>query len=132
MTDRTWLHDIILVNDGPKTLEPGDVSVFRSAGDACSYLEPWWVEERHGMAFNAFGEKVSLGTDDSRVVVKGYQRHPDGEEIVLCWLNYSARAILEARLHKAAKGKLRLGEAETKGVLPTSVEGLVAYVGFTA
>ena len=126
-----WLRDIILVNEGGSRLGPGDLSLFRSAGDACRYLEPWWVEERHGHAFTASGEAVTLATDGGQVVVQGYEAHPDGPAVVHAWLRHSAAAILEARRHKAAKGKIRLGHAEDAGVLPTSIEGLIAYIGFT-
>jgi hypothetical protein len=49
MSDVTWLHDIILVNETGSggDLEPADVEVFRSIEDACAYLEPWWL--RGGM-----------------------------------------------------------------------------------
>jgi hypothetical protein len=131
MANRTWLHDIILVNDSEGGLEPGDVTLFRSAGDACRYLEPWWVEGHQGLAFTATGEKVKLGADGRCVVVQGYDDDPDGPAIVLRWLRHSAQAILETRRHKARKGKVRLGEVEADGGLPVSVEGLIAYIGFT-
>ena len=132
MSDDTWLHDIILVNDSGRgdDLEARNVDVFRSAGDACGYLEHWWVEERHGLALTAAGEQVALGVDGDRVVVDGYEPRSDGQQIVLSWLRHSAQAILDARRHKAAKGKVRLGEVEAEGVLPTSIEGLIAYIGF--
>lgn len=132
MSGDEWLHDIILVNDTGRgdDLEPGAVDVFRSAGDACGYLEPWWVEERHGLAFTAAGEKVTLGVEGLGVFVHGCEPQPDGRQIVLGWLRHSARSILDARRHRAAKGKVRLGRLEAEGVLPTSVEGLIAYVGF--
>jgi hypothetical protein len=132
MSDDARLHDIILVNDTGRgdDVNPGDVDVFRTAGDACAYLEPWWVEERHGLAFTAAGEQVTLGVDGYQVVVDGYAPRPDGQQIVLSWLRHSAQSILEARRHRAVKGKVRLGRVEAEGVLPTSVEGLIAYVGF--
>lgn len=133
MSDDTWLHDIILVNDTGRgdDVDPSNVDVFRSAGDACCYLEPWWVEERHGLAFTAAGDQVMLGVDGGGVVVDGYEPRADGQQIVLRWLRHSAQAILDSRRHKAAKAKVRLGRAEAEGILPTSVEGLIAYVGFS-
>lgn len=47
------------------------MNVVRSAGDATGYLEPWWVEERRGLAFTAAGEEVTFGVDGLRVVVEG-------------------------------------------------------------
>jgi hypothetical protein len=40
-------------------LEPGDVTLFRIAGYACRYVEPWWVEERHGLAFRGVAAVLS-------------------------------------------------------------------------
>ena len=133
MRGETWLHDVILVKDtdGGEDLAPGFVDIFRSAGDACAYLEPWWVEERHGLAFTAAGERVTFGVGGRGVTVEGFEPWPEGPEVVLSWLRHSAQAVLEARRHKAAKGRFRLGQAEAEGVLPTSVEGLIAYIGFT-
>jgi hypothetical protein len=126
-----WLSDIILVKDGAE-ISASSVDVFRSAGDACAYLEHWWVEERLGLAFTAAGSQVICGVEDARVVVDRYEPRGDGEEIVLSWLRYTASAILDVRRYKAAKGKLYLGTEEVRGVLPTSVEGLIAYIGFTS
>ena len=133
MSDLSWLDTIILVNEsgGGDDLEPGAVDLFRNIDDACAYLEPWWVEERHGLAFTGAGEEVIFGVDGFRVVVDGYEPRPDGHRIVLGWLRRSARAVLDARRHKAAKGKLRLRPMEAEGVVPASFEDLVAYVGFT-
>jgi hypothetical protein len=45
-------------------------------------------------------------------------------------LRHSAEAVGNTRRKRAAKGKICLGRAEAEGVLPTSIEGLIAYVGF--
>jgi hypothetical protein len=132
MHEDTWLHDIVLVNDTGRgdDIKPVHVDVFRSAGDLCRYLEPWWVEERHGLAFTAAGEAVIFGSDGRCVSVEGYEARPDGRQIVLSWLRHSAEAVGNIRRKGAAKGKICLGRAEAEGVLPTSIEGLIAYVGF--
>ena len=128
-----WLHDILLVNESTSGVEaePEDVDVFRSVAAACRYLEPWWVEEGYGFAFSAAGDRIVLGVDTSGGVVLA-RREPcaEGSGIVRSWLRDSAEAVLEVRRAKAAKGKVLLGAAEAQGVLPTTIEGLIAYVGF--
>ena len=130
--DDPWLHDIMLVNESTSGVEaePEDVDVFRSMAAACRYLEPWWVEEGHGFAFSAAGDRIVLGVENDRVVVERREPCAEGTEIVRSWLRHSAEALLAMRRAKAAKGKVLLGAAEAQGVLPTSIEGLVAYVGF--
>lgn len=131
MNAKSWLTDIILVKDGID-LAPSALDVFRSEGDACSYLEHWWVEDLHGLAFTATGMQVIFGVHNARVVVGSLEPRSDGEQIVLSWLQHAANAMLEVRGMKAAKGKLYLGTEESQGVLPRSVEGLIAYIGFTS
>jgi len=125
-----WLADIVLLNDNPDEATAGDVSVFRSAGAACSCLEHWWVENGEGFAFAANGERLILGVDEKeRVFVVDRQPTPDGHEIVRGWLQSYAGAVLKARRTKAARGKLALAPFEERGQLPSSIEGLLAYVG---
>ena len=126
-----WLTDIVVLNENRDEATAGDVSVFRSADDACGWLEHWWVENGEGFAFTATGERLTLGVDErDRVIVVDRQATPHGPEIVHGWLQAYATAVLEARRVKAARGKLDLTPSEVLGQLPTSIEGLVAYVGF--
>ncbi|MXO86516.1 hypothetical protein GRI38_10815 [Altererythrobacter aurantiacus] len=132
MADCKWLRDIIVINDSRGIANAGDVTLFRSAGEACRYVEPWWVKEDQGFVLTADGQKVTLGIDGRDVIVRRYEDFPDGRAIVLRWLQYSAQAILTARRHKAQSGKILLGETEASGILPATVEGLIAYIGFAA
>jgi hypothetical protein len=126
-----WLADIVIVNESGDERTPGDVGVFRSAGELCGHLEHWWVEEGYGFAFTAAGERLTLDVDGKeRVIVAGREDVSDGTEIVRGWLHASAAAILDARKAKAAKGRAVLGTAEGRDQLPASIEGLIAYVGF--
>jgi hypothetical protein len=126
-----WLADIVVVNENRHEATAGDISVFRSAGEACSWLEHWWVENGEGFAFTAAGDRLTLGVDDKdRVIVAGQQDTPGGTEIVLGWLRAYAAAVLDARRALAKKGKVTLSRPEEQGLLPESVEGLIAYVGF--
>ena len=130
MTD-DWLADVVIVNESRTVGDAGDVSIFRSAGEACGYLEHWWVENGEGFAFTATGERLTLDVDErDRVIVTGKQMVPGGAEIVRGWLLSSAKALLDVRRAKAASGKIVLGRAEERQQLPTSVEGLIAYLGF--
>ena len=124
------LADIVIVNENKDEASAGDVSVFRSASEACAWLEHWWVEDGEGFAFTATGDRLTLGVDDEAVVVIGRQATPDGPAIVREWLRASALAVLEARRAKARKGRATLSRVEEQGLLPTSVEELIAYVGF--
>ena len=130
MTD-DWLADVVLLNDNRDEATPGDVSVYRTADDACSGLEHWWVENGEGFAFTATGQRLTLGVDErGRVIVVGQETTPDGPDIVRAWLRAYASGVLETRRIKAARGKIFLSRSEKQGHLPTSIEGLIAYVGF--
>jgi hypothetical protein len=129
----SWLHDIVLVNDGPSGFEPGDVLIFRSFTDACSYLEHW-AEEPELVAFSGEGEQLIVEADESgnmRLIKR--QSRADGREVITSWLRRSAEAVFAARSHRAGKRwkRIHLGEQEAQGILPQTVEGLIAYVGFT-
>ena len=127
----------VVVNESRDLRRPGDVSVFRDADAMCRWLEPWWVEDGEGFAFSAAGERILLGVDGTRVVVTGREPMADGLEIVRGWLLDAAAAVLRTRQERA-EGWIPLGrhpmlsEAEARGNLPETVEGLIAYVGFTA
>jgi len=126
-----WLSDIVIVNESRDEAVAGDVYIFRSAGEACVWLEHWWVENDEGFAFTAAGGRLTLGVDDTkRVIVTGQHDMPGGTEVVLACLRASAAACLDARKAKAEKGKATLSRSEELGLLPASVEGLIAYVGF--
>jgi hypothetical protein len=125
------LAEIVVVNENRNETTAGDVTVFRNADAACSWLEHWWVEDGEGSAFTASGERLTLGVDNrGRVIVTDRQATPDGARLVQNWLHAAAAAVLGARRAKAARGKIILSPSE--GRLATSVEELVTYVGFTA
>ncbi len=127
-----WLTDIVVVNESRDEGSAGDVTVFRSAGEACRYLEHWWVQNGEGFAFTAVGERLMLDLDaKDRVIVTGKQDVPEGAEIVREWLQSCAVSVLNALKAKAGRGKGMLSPTEEREQLPTSVEGLIAYVGFS-
>ena len=65
------------------------------------------------------------------MIVAGKHSAPGGAELVTGWLQVAASKVLGARRAKAARRKAVLGAAEAQDQLPTSLEGLIAYVGFS-
>lgn len=133
MASLSWLHDIIVVNDGQDETRPGDVAIFRNLTDARAYLEHW-SDSIDNAAFSAAGQRLMMVADrHGNVSIQARQNHADGDAIVRTWLTHMARSLLETRRYRAGKQrpKVFLGELEAQGVLPETVEGLIAYVGFT-
>ena len=126
----SWLSDIIIVVQGDDELSLYNAEVFRSVGQACSYLEHWWVEDGCGFAFTAVGQRLNLSVQDRAVIVTGREDFPNGEALVLGWLKASAKHMLDARRSKAGKRKAVLAPFEERAQLPNTVEGLIAYIGF--
>jgi hypothetical protein len=134
MTLLSWLHDIVLVNDGPDEACPGDVDVFRNLTDARAYLEHW-AECLDCAVFSGAGQRLIMAADQhGNVSIQARIDRVDGQAIIKAWLTRMAQAILESRRYRAGKSwkRVNLGELEAQGILPDTVEGLIAYVGFTA
>lgn len=56
MADRlNWLDEVIIVNDSKEERVAGDVSVYRSEGDALGHMEAWAVADSEVHAFTANG-----------------------------------------------------------------------------
>lgn len=130
-----WLEEVVVLNDsnGSDIEEgmPGDVSIYRSEGDALRDLEPWAVEHSHIFAFNAAGKRLVLGIGElGQVIIVRRENCPDGSEIVLRWLTALAQSTIDARVRVAQKGRIILSGYEEAGIVPTTVEGLIAYIGF--
>ncbi|MDX6806284.1 hypothetical protein SCD90_09420 [Terrihabitans sp. PJ23] len=119
------------MNESSEEQTPGDVSVFRSIGGAMQWLEPWWFAEGHGTILTASGERLSM-RESPRGYVELDRCEPDaeGERLVREWLHHKAKAILQVRRERAVKGRAILASHEKSGLLPSTVEGLIAYVGF--
>ena len=83
-----WLDEVVILNDsnGSEIDEsiPGDVSIYRSEGDALRELEPWAVQHSQIFAFNAAGERLVLGLGEAgQVIIARREECQDGSEIVL-------------------------------------------------
>lgn len=124
-----WLSEIVVVNESSDEAVAGDVSIFRHAGDACAWLEYWWVEDKEGFAITAAGHRIELGVGAKQnVIVAGMDEAPTATDVVRSWLHSVASGVLEERTRKAKRGKLRLSPSEVDGQLPTTSEGLIAYI----
>lgn len=129
----SWLHDIVLVNEGPSEFVPGDIFIFRCFADACSYLEHW-AEEPELTVFSGEGEQLIVKADEfGNMGLIERQSRGDGREVVSLWLRRMAEGTSAARRYRAGKRwrRIHLGEQEARGILPQTIEGLIAYVGFT-
>jgi len=91
--NENWLEDVIVINESRDRSAAGDISVFRNGGDACGYLEPWWVKDKEGVAINGIGLHVVLGMRDNSVVIDRYEKITDGPQT----LHHRLRAEAEDR-----------------------------------
>jgi hypothetical protein len=64
------------------------------------------------------------------VIIARREECPEGSAIVFRWLQALAETTLEARDRVAQNGRAILSRAEEEKALATSVEGLLAYIGF--
>ncbi|MBJ3762187.1 hypothetical protein ILP92_05450 [Maribius pontilimi] len=128
-----WLQDVIVCNDSPSYDTPGDVTVYRSAEDLCIAIEPWRVEGV-GHILNGHGQRIRLMLRDEAVLAELDEGGTADPETLRSWLRHAARAVHAARVHRAeAKGgwfsaRAGLGAREAEGVLPDTIEGLLAYI----
>ncbi len=126
-----WLDGVVVVNESKDENLPGDVAIYRSEGDACAAFEDWWVKSSEGHAFTATGVRLILKIGPSgEVIVDRRETCAEGPTIVRLWLQALALTTLEARKRVASQKRAHLSSAEVEALLPTSIEGLIAYIGF--
>lgn len=125
-----WLDDVVVVNESSDPKLAGDVQIYRSEGDVSRQLEHWYVGDVEHLALTGTGHKATLGLRDKLVVVERVEPFPAGPAMLNAWLTATAQHLLSTRTERARKGKAELGALEARGVLPTSIEGLIAYIGF--
>ncbi|WP_143152648.1 hypothetical protein [Marivita hallyeonensis] len=135
MLQNSWLSDVIVLNESSNFDQPGDVDIFRNAEEMCDYLEHWFVEENLGFALSGLGLLVELRTDGRKVFATIADEKPAKPETLRQWLVAAASSIHDVRKHKASqkgwhpfRSPTHLGLAERNGVLPQSIEGLIAYI----
>jgi len=127
--NRNWLNDVIVVNDNNDPEKPGDVQVYRNEGDVGRQLEHWYVNESH-MALTGTGDKAILGLRGNLVIIERREPFAEGIQLLSQWLTAKAQHLHSVRRDRAQKGKVQLGALEAQGIIPETVEGLIAYVGF--
>ncbi len=128
--NRNWLDDIIVVNENDDLQRIGDIQVYRSEGDLGRKLERWYVNEVIHMALTGTGDKAILGLRGDLVIVERREPYAAGASMLHQWLTAKAQATLSSRKERERQGKAQLGMLEAKGILPETIEGLIAYVGF--
>ena len=131
----SWLYDVAVFNESEDYALPGAVSVYRNIEKMCSGMEAWMVEDGgigfclnglgHALKHDMIGERVLGQVDDNS--------EPDLTTLQL-WLTSVARSIHEVRAFKSRKkprlfwSPPTLGLVEAQGVLPDTIEGLIAYI----
>lgn len=128
--DDKWLAQVVVVNDNTDISVGGDVSIFRNGMEACTHLEPWWVEAGEGLALTGTGERVVFGIDGPRVVIVRCEPYGEGMALLNNWLRHAAIGVLATRMKRARTNRAALTADEARGEVPRSIEGLIAYVGF--
>lgn len=126
-----WLADVVILNESSDRDIAGDVSIFRSFGDAELKLEPWYVLDECFFALNGLGQVLEFTTDHGRTLAKVTDATATDIETLRNWLSATAEHYRDVRAEKSKKRKCAPGVQEAKGILPTSIEGLIAFVGFT-
>ncbi len=92
-----WLDEVVVLNESKDETISGDISVYRSEGDAFRDIEAWWVESAEGFAFTATGMRLALGVGPSgEVIVIRREECSEGPAIVLGWLRVLAQTTLES------------------------------------
>jgi hypothetical protein len=125
-----WLDDVIIVNESSDPEIAGDVQIYRNEGDVGRQLEHWYVSDVEHLALTGTGQKAALGLRGKLVVVDRVEPFPAGPSLLSTWLEATARHSLSVRTERARKGQTQLGALGARGVLPTTTEGLIAYIGF--
>jgi hypothetical protein len=118
------------LNENSDPTVAGDVQIYRNEGALGRQLEHWFVGDAAHLALTGTGQKAKLGLRDTLVVVERVESFPEGPALLNNWLKATANHVLCVRRERSGKGKLLLGALEAQGILPTTTEGLIAYIGF--
>lgn len=134
LPNQSWLSDVAVFNENDEYAVPGDVSIYRNIEEMCFSMEAWMVEgDGIGFSLNGLGQKIAIEMDGEQAVGSvADEVEPDLATLTL-WLRHAAEGIQEARTVKSRKkpwmlwSPPTLGAAEAKGILPETIEGLLAY-----
>jgi len=131
----SWLSDVAVFNENDEYAVPGAVSIYRNIEEMCSGMEAWMVENGGiGFALNGLGQSIRLEMDGENVV--GFVVDSANLDLITLktWLRSAAESVQAARAFESRKkprffwSPPSLGSAEAQGVLPDTVEGLLAYI----
>ncbi|MEP3636352.1 MAG: hypothetical protein ABJN14_03725 [Paracoccaceae bacterium] len=136
--ERNWLSDVAVSNLNDEYDLPGGITVYRNIEELSSRTYEWMLEEDGfptvGFHLNGLGQTIKFEMDGEKVVGSVVDTAKPDLVTLTMWLRYHAENIHEDRLLKSQKkGRLfwtppTLGKAEAEGVLPDTVEGLLAYI----
>lgn len=135
LPSRSWLSDVAVFNESDEYTVPGSVSIFRNMKEMCSGMEAWMVEGGGiGFALNGLGQTIELEMAGEQVVGSVLEHSKPDLTTLTIWLQAAAKAVREARSIKSQKkpwffwSPPTLGKAELEGVMPDTIEGLLAYI----
>ena len=131
----SWLSDVAVFNESQEYAVPGDVSIYRNIEELCSGMEAWMVDDGGiGFALNGLGQTIELEMDGENAEGVVVDASESDLATLKIWLRSAAESVQEARAIKSRKkphffwSPPSLGNAEAQGVLPNTVEGLLAYI----
>lgn len=134
-TSLSWLYDVAVFNESEDYAVPGDVSVYRNIEQMCSGMEAWMVEDGGiGFCLNGLGQIINLDLIGENAVGAVDEACEPDLATLQSWLTSAAKSVQEARAIKSRKkprffwSPPTLGIVEAQGVLPDTVEGLIAYI----
>lgn len=132
---QSWLSDVVIFNESDSYERPGDVSTYRNIGEMCSAMEAWMLESGGtGFALNGLGQKINMGIEGGQVVGSLDEVSAPDLATLTLWLMHTAKSVHDARLMKSRRkprifsSSPSIGAAEANGVLPGTIEGLLAYI----
>ena len=135
LPNKSWLSDVAVFNESDEYAMPGDISIYRNIEEMCSGMEAWMVEGGGiGFSLNGLGQTIKLEMDGEQAVGSVVSEAKPDLATLTIWLRHAAEGVQEARLIKSRKkpwffwSPPALGKAEAEGVLPETIEGLVAYI----
>ena len=128
MSDDAWLAEIGIVNETTSVASAGNVSIFRSAVDACLFFDHYCGS---GFVLSLDGDRIEINDGTSEDIEVRRVPYPDGKQIARAWLEARAAKTLAERKRAARRGNVVLNAVEVREELPSSTVGLVAYIGFS-
>ena len=128
MSGDTWLAEIGIVNETTSVASAGNVTIFRSAADACLFFDQYCGS---GFVLSVEGDRLEIKDGINEDIEVRRVPYPDGKKIARAWLEARAAKILAERKRAARRGNVVLNAVEGRDEIPRSTLGLIAYIGFS-